>query len=164
MKKLVSFMLVSVMVASSFAVQAELRIAVVSFPRLLSEAPQAKSATQSIQNEYEAKRSQLQSKQQELIDLQKQVTRDFETMSEEQKRSKSEEFRSKQREFMEKEKQLLTEFNQKRNEKLGELQKTLMTQVNTLAQELGYDLILGEGVLYASPSIDVTEQVLARLR
>ena len=164
MKKIISIFLLSVLLSGSLSVAAEIKIAVVSFPRLLAEAPQAKTATQSIQNEYEAKRTQLQSKQQELIDLQQQVARDFDAMSDEQKRSKSEEFRNKQREYGEKEKQLLQEFNQKRNEKLGELQKTLMTQVNGLAQEMGYDLILGEGVLYASAGIDVTDKVLARLR
>ena len=164
MKKLVSFIIISLMLGSSLAVAAEVKIAVVSFPRLLAEAPQAKSATQSIQSEYETKRGQLQAKQQELIDLQQQVARDFDAMSDDQKRAKSEEFRNKQREFNEQEKQLLQEFNQKRNEKLGELQKTLMTQVNGLAAEMGYDLILGEGVLYASASMDVTDKVLARLR
>lgn len=164
MKKLVSFIVLSILLGSSLAVAAEVRIAVVSFPRLLAEAPQAKTATQSIQNEYETKRTQLQAKQQELIDLQQQVARDFDAMSDDQKRTKSEEFRNKQREYSEKEKQLLQEFNQKRNEKLGELQKTLMTQVNALATEMGYDLILGEGVLYASAAMDVTDKVLARLR
>jgi outer membrane protein len=164
MKKLVSIVLFSIMLGSSVSALAELKIAVVSFPRLLAEAPQAKTATQAIQSEYESKRGQLQSKQQELINLQQQVAKDFDAMSDDQKRSKTEEFRNKTREYNEREKQLLQEFNQKRNEKLGELQKTLMTQVNGLATEMGYDLILGEGVLYASASVDVTDKVLARLR
>ena len=164
MKKLLSIAIISLMLTSSFAVQAETRIGVVNFQRLLAEAPQAKTVTQSIQNEYEAKRAQLKSKQQELIDLQTQVERDFAAMSDDQKRAKSEEFRNKQRDYAAQEKQILQEFNQKRNQKLGELQVTIMTQINGLATEMGYDIIVGEGVLFASANVDVTDKVLARLR
>ena len=164
MKKLLSFAIISLMLTSAFAVQAETRIGVVNFQRLLAEAPQAKTVTQSIQNEYEAKRAQLKAKQQELIDLQTQVERDFAAMSDDQKRAKSEEFRNKQRDYAAQEKQILQEFNQKRNQKLGELQVTIMTQINGLATEMGYDIIVGEGVLFASANVDVTDKVLARLR
>ncbi|MBT8141438.1 MAG: OmpH family outer membrane protein [Gammaproteobacteria bacterium] len=168
MKKLVIFALLSIMLGTSIAVQAEVKIAVVNFPRLLAEAPQVKTATAAIQKEYESKAAQLKAKQkeveQELIALKQQVERDFDVMSDDQKRAKSEEFRNKQIEFNAKEKQLLQEFNLKRNEKLGELNKTLMTQVNGLAQEQGYDLVLSEGVIYAKAALDITDKVLARLR
>jgi len=43
------------------------------------------------------------------------------------------------------------------------LQKSLMQEVETFAKTQGYDLILGDGVLYATGAVDVTAQVLQRL-
>jgi len=143
---------------------AEVRIGYVSVPRLLAEAPQAKAATAAIKSEQDSKRAQLQSQGQQLVDLQKQLQRDFDALSDDQKRSKLEEINTKRAALLEKENKLLGEYNKKRNEKLAELQKTLMTQVNNLAKELGYDMVFGEGVLYANPSLDITDKVLARLR
>jgi len=143
---------------------AELRIGYVSVPRLLSEAPQAKAANTAIKNEQEAKRAQLQSQGQQLVDMRNKLQRDFDALSDDQKQAKIQEINTKRAALLEKENQLLSEYNKKRNEKLAELQKTLMSQVTGLAQEMGYDLIVGEGVLYAKPELDITEKVLARLR
>ena len=52
----------------------------------------------------------------------------------------------------------------RRNEELGKLQKSLMEEVQSFARSQRYDLIVGEGVLFASDTIDVTSQVLAGLQ
>jgi len=124
----------------------------------------AELAQASIKSEFDSKKAQMQAESQTLVDLQKNYQRDFDALSDDQKRAKLEEINTKRRAFVEKENKMLNELNKKRNDKLLEFQKTLMTQVNSIAQELGYDLIVGEGVLYASPTVDITDKVLARLR
>jgi len=164
MKKLVSLVVVCLMLGTSFALQAEVKIAVVNYNRVMTEAPRVKSATAAIDSEFKLKRDQLAAKANEIKALQDNFKRDFETMSEDQKRVKSEEFRAKAEEFSAKEKQLVQEFNKKRNEKLEEIQQLLNSQINSLAVEKGYDLILTQGIAYASSSVDITDSLIARLQ
>ena len=59
---------------------------------------------------------------------------------------------------------LQTEFqedvNLRRNEELGELQRALLKEVQEYAQGAGFDLVVGDGVLYASSTVNITENVL----
>jgi len=143
MKKLVSLVVVCLMLGTSFALQAEVKIAVVNYNRVMTEAPRVKSATAAIDSEFKLKRDQLAAKANEIKALQDNFKRDFETMSE---------------------KQLVQEFNKKRNEKLEEIQQLLNSQINSLAVEKGYDLILTQGIAYASSSVDITDSLIARLQ
>ena len=52
------------------------------------------------------------------------------------------------------------DFNLRRNEELGNLQRSLLQEVQTYAQAAGFDLIVGDGVLYASNAVNVTQLVL----
>ena len=52
------------------------------------------------------------------------------------------------------------DFNLRRNEELGSLQRSLLQEVQTYAQSAGFDLIVGDGVLYASSAVNITELVL----
>ena len=77
--------------------------------------------------------------------------------------SKRLEYQSKRREL-----QLLVEdtdriFSVRRNEVAREIQLSVDKEVIKLAQEQAYDVILRSGVLYASPKIDITKEILSRM-
>jgi len=46
---------------------------------------------------------------------------------------------------------------------LDKLQKQIIEVIQAVAKEQSYDLILSDGVVWASDSIDMTDQVLKRL-
>jgi Skp family chaperone for outer membrane proteins len=46
---------------------------------------------------------------------------------------------------------------------LGQLQRTILQEVQTYAKGAGLDVVVSEA-LYASPSVDVTQQVLTALQ
>ncbi|MCC6714130.1 MAG: OmpH family outer membrane protein, partial [Gammaproteobacteria bacterium] len=54
--------------------------------------------------------------------------------------------------------------NLRRNEEFGKIQKEIVQSIQDVAKAEGYDLILGEGVIYASDKTDITNAVLERLR
>ena len=54
-------------------------------------------------------------------------------------------------------------FSVRRNEIAREIQSSVDSEVIKLAQEQGYDLILRSGVLFASPKVDITDEILKRL-
>ena len=51
----------------------------------------------------------------------------------------------------------------RRNEELGKLQRRIIEAIRALAKEDKYDLLLTDGVIYASEKIDVTQQVQKKL-
>ena len=55
------------------------------------------------------------------------------------------------------------DFNMKRNELLQGLQKQIYDAIVKVAKDGGYDLVLSNGVVYASNQVDLTKQVLAEL-
>ena len=54
--------------------------------------------------------------------------------------------------------------NVRRNEELGKLQRSLLQEVQTYARASGYDLVVGDGVLFVNESLDITPQVLSALQ
>ncbi len=62
-----------------------------------------------------------------------------------------------------KQNEFLEDLNVRRNEVLGQLQRTILQEVQTYAKGAGLDVVVSEA-LYASPSVDVTQQVLSALQ
>jgi len=51
----------------------------------------------------------------------------------------------------------------RRNEALGQLQRTVLQEVQGYARTAGFDVVVADA-LYASQSVDITNQVLAALQ
>jgi outer membrane protein len=52
------------------------------------------------------------------------------------------------------------DLNLRRNEELGILQRSLLEEVQDYAEAADYDLVIGDGVLFASTAVNITENVL----
>jgi len=52
------------------------------------------------------------------------------------------------------------DLNLRQNEEMSALQVSLLQEIQSYAAQEGYDLIVGDGVLYASGAVNITEQVL----
>jgi len=55
------------------------------------------------------------------------------------------------------------DFNARRNEELGKLQSRIVEAIRLIAKDQKFDLLLTDGVIYASEQIDVTSQVQQKL-
>ena len=138
----------------------ELRIGVVSIPVLMERAPQAKVAMDALQEEFAPRQRTVVAKQAELEELTEKVRRDFEVMGETERRNAEKELRDLQREVTRLQNEFREDLNLRRNEELGKLQRSLLKEVQDYAETTGYDLIVGNGVLYASSTVNITELVL----
>ena len=54
------------------------------------------------------------------------------------------------------------DFNARRNEEMSRLQKTLIEQVRIYAKAQNFDLVIADGVIYTTPTIDITPAILTR--
>ncbi len=52
------------------------------------------------------------------------------------------------------------DLNLRRNEEISQLQRALLKEVNDYAQQQGYDMIVGDGVLYVKNAVNITDEVL----
>jgi outer membrane protein len=55
------------------------------------------------------------------------------------------------------------DYNMRRNEELASLQKIVQQVIVEIAKQENYDLIIHEGTVYASSSVDITAKVLEKL-
>jgi outer membrane protein len=143
---------------------AEMKIAVVNVPRLLDEAPQAKSAMQALQDEFAPRQKEIMSTQKELKAKEEKLNRDGAVMAENERRNAEKDLRDGQRELARKQNEYVEDLNLRRNEEIGKLQRSLLQEVQAFARTSNYDLIVGEGVLYVNESMDITAQVLTALQ
>jgi len=146
------------------AAHAELKIGVVNVPRLLEEAPQAKTAMQALQDEFAPRQREIVAQTKDLKSKEEKLGRDGAVMAENERRTFEKDLRDGQRDVQRKQNEYVEDLNLRRNEELGKLQRSLLQEVQTYAKSSNYDLILGEGVLYRNDSIDITAQILSALQ
>jgi len=81
-------------------------------------------------------------------------------MGETERRNAEKDLRDLQREVTRLQNELREDLNLRQNEEYGVLQRTVLKDVQDYAQQQNYDLIVGDGVLYVSGAVNITEQVL----
>lgn len=151
----------SVLPAAEAAAQA--KIGVVNVARLLQESPQAQAASQALENEFAARRRDLENQQKDLKAREDKLQKDGAVMAEAERRNAEKTLRDGQRELARKQNEFLEDLNVRRNEALGQLQRNVLQEVQAYAKTAGLDVVVADA-LYASPSVDVTNQVLAALQ
>ncbi len=143
---------------------AEIKIGVVNTNRLMSDAPQAKAATEALRVEFAAREKEIQTTGAALKAREEKLTKDAVTMTEVQRSAAEKELRDGYRELQRKQAEVQDDFNARRNEELSRLNRTLVEEVQVFAKAQGYDVILADGVLYATAAYDVTGPVLSQLQ
>ena len=142
----------------------DLKIGVVNFPVLLSESPQAQMATQTLQDEFAPRQREVVAQQTEFMEKQEQLQRDLEVMGAEERRNAERELRNEERSLARRQQEFTEDFDLRRNEERVKAQQELVRDIQAFGQLGNYDLILGEGVFYASQIVDITEDVLNSMR
>ena len=143
---------------------AELKIGVVDFGKLAEESPQAKAAQDALRAEFGNRQRDLQNMQQTLKTKDEKLQKDAATMTEDQKSRADKELRDSVRELQRKQGEMQDDLNVRRNEEMSKLQRTLTDTVRVFAKAQSFDLVVADGVIYATPTIDITPQILAALQ
>ena len=148
---------------SAFALPAaaqETKIGVVNVPVLLDRAPQTKAAMDALQEEFAPRQREFLAKQKELEDLTAKIQKDVAVMGETERKNAEKNLRDLQRDVARMQQEFREDLELRQNEELGNLQRALLKEVQDYAQANGYDLIVGDGVLFASTAVNITEEVL----
>ncbi|MBT8066054.1 MAG: OmpH family outer membrane protein [Gammaproteobacteria bacterium] len=138
----------------------DMKIGVVSLPALIERAPQTKIAMDALQEEFAPRQREFLAKQKEFEELTAKAQKDFAVMGETERRNAEKDLRDLQREVTRLQNEFREDLNLRQNEEYGVLQRSMLKEVQDYAQAQGYDLIVGDGVLFASNAVNITEAVL----
>ncbi len=142
---------------------AELKIGFVNVPKVMEKAPQAEQAKKRLEKEFSPRDKQLVAQQKEIKKLEEKLTRDASVMGESERRNLERDIVGKKREAARSQQEFREDFNLRRNEELGKLQRRIYEAVKALAKEGSYDLLLTDGVIHASDKIDITSEIQSKL-
>jgi len=138
----------------------ESKIGFVSLQAIVERAPQTVAVMEALREEFAPREREIVAKQKEIEDLQAKVQKDLAVMGETERRNAEKNLRDLGRDF----ERLRTEYqedsNLRQNEEIGQLQRAVLKEVQDYAAAQGFDLIVGDGVLYVSGAVNITEDVL----
>jgi len=143
---------------------AESKVGVVNTVQLMEEAPQAKAAQSNIETEFAPREKELVSLQKSVRKLEEKLSRDGAVMSEKESSKLERDILSKRRDLKRSQDEFRDDLNIRKNEVLSKLQRQMYEATVALAKEKKYDVILGQGVVYSSKNVDVTDMVLEKLK
>lgn len=146
------------------AASAQMKVGVVSLPQLAEESPQTKQAMQALENEFKPKQREIVTQEKELKAREEKFTRDSAVMSEAERSRAERDLRDAQRDLARRKNEFIEDFNARRQEELNKLQKALVAEVQAYARAQGLDLVIGDGVLFAKDSINITPAVLNAIK
>jgi outer membrane protein len=140
-----------------------IKIGVVDITRVFDEYPETKKATQALNKEYEEQKVKIGEFQDEILKLEDELKTNI-MLSEEEKERRKAVIERKKKELQE----LRTQAEQKLLEKERKLTRKIIEKIYTaikhLAEEKGISLVVDKaGVLFSSPELDLTEEVINRL-
>ena len=143
---------------------AEIKVGVVDYAKLFAESPQAKVVQDGLRAEFGPRLQQLMTQDQALKTKAEKLQKDAATMTADQRSKADKEMRDAARELERKRGELEDDSNAKRQEEMNKLQRSLIAQVRDFAKAQKYDIVIAEGVIYATPTVDITAAVLEMLK
>ena len=157
------FMLCLASLSPSLEAQ-DVRFGFVNTAQIMNEAPQADAARERLKNEFKSRDEKIVALQNELKALEEEMYKDSAIMSDSVRSKNEHKVISLKRDIKRSKDEFNEDLNIRRNEELTKLQKQVYEIIVAVAKEQNYDVILGDSVLYASKRVDLTSNVIQRLK
>ncbi len=163
--KIIGAFLATVLLVPSLTVSAaDLKIGVVNAALVLDKSPQKAKALARLEKEFSTRSKSLEKKVKNLRARQAKLTKDGAILSADERKTKERSLLSEQREL----KRLGDEYSEdlsiRRNEELRKLEKEIAQTIVDLAKKESYDLVIYQGVIFASDAVNMTDRVLEILK
>ena len=164
MKKIILVSLILAMSCGSAMAAGGLKIGFVNVEKLLSRSPQVGAVNTAMTERFGGKKQELQDLEKEIKAMQENYKRNELIMTEDKLNELKSKLIAKVQSFKQKEATLGQEVKTMRSQELAKLQKSVTDIINNIAKKDKYDLILSEGVIFASEQLDITDAVLEEMK
>jgi outer membrane protein len=148
---------------ASYGAYADLKVGFVQVDKILQEAPQTIESNKKLEKEFSSRTDRLKADVKSLKDKESAFSKDALTMKESERDAKEKSLSQLRVDVQRKERELREDINIRRNEELGGLQEQINKAVTSVAKAESFDLVLYNGVAYASEKIDITDKILKSL-
>ncbi|MEO1888426.1 MAG: OmpH family outer membrane protein [Cycloclasticus sp.] len=142
---------------------ADIKVGFVNVAKILEKAPQAETAKIALEKEFSPRNKRLLASQKEIKKLDEKIARDAKLMSQAEARRLQRDVLEKKRALKRDQEEFREDFNLRRNEELAKLQRLVFEAIKGLSEAEKYDLVLHDGVVFASSAVDITNKVQQRL-
>lgn len=165
MKK--TFLLLVAITGLVFALSANAqsyKIGVVDANKIVELSPQYEAVRKSLEAEFKRRSQDLTAKQQQLKKLEERLARDGAVMTAAETRRLEQDIRSQRRKLKTAGDEYREDLSLRSNEERSKLLKQVSEVVHQIGEEEEIDVILSEGIVYASERVNLTGKVLERLK
>ena len=157
------FLAFAALFCASLSAFADLKVGFVQVDKILQEAPKTIESNKKLEKEFSARTDKLKADVKALKDKEAAFSKDALTMKESERDAKDKSLSQLRVDVQRKERELREDINIRRNEELGGLQEQINKAVTSVAKAESFDLVLYNGVAYASEKIDITDKILKSL-
>ena len=139
------------------------KIGVVNAIRILEQSPQAEKMRKQIEKEFAPRDRELVASQKKLKELEDRLQKDAAIMSDSERIKLERDIVNQRRDLKRSQDEFREDLTFRRNEEIAKIQKEIVAAINNVAKESGFDIILSEGVLFASAKVDISQQIIDHL-
>ena len=163
MNKRLIGILFSIILLLPMSVLAEIKIGYVVVEKVLKEAPQTTVSNKKLEKEFKSRTDGLQKKVKGIQKQEKDYKKNSVTMSESERQKAQKKIQNAKIDIQRIERELREDIDIRRREEIGKLQQQINKSIESLAKKEKYDLILYQGVAYASKGVDITNDLIKAL-
>ena len=142
----------------------EYKIGAVNALKILEQSPQAEKMRNQIEKEFAPRDRELVSAQKELKEMEDRLQKDAAIMSESERVKLERDIINKRRDLKRSQDEFREDLTFRRNEEIAKIQREIVTAINAVAKSNNFDMILNEGVIFASPKVDISNLVIEELK
>jgi len=157
------FIYILFIIFSSSVFSEEIKVGIVDVNKILKEAPQTISANKKLEKEFSARTEKLKTKIKSIQADEKKYQKESLTLSDSEKEKAEKNLQQRKIDIQRTERELREDMDLRRREEIGDLQEQINITIDKIAASENYDLILYNGIAFASKKVDITEQIIKKL-
>ena len=153
----------SIFLLLPLSVSAEMEIFKIGYvvvEKVLKEAPQTAASNKKLEKEFKSRTDGLQKKVKAVQKQEKDFNKNSVTMAAADRQEGQKKIQNSKIEIQRIERELREDIDIRRREEIGKLQQKINEAIEEMAKTDKYDLILYQGVAYASKEIDITDKLI----
>jgi len=162
MKRFLPILLLLFVVVASPATAQQLRVGYVDMKQVLDNAPQVLAGREKLDLEFRPRNETIEFQERQVQSMDDRLQ--MGDLSEDARVRLDRELREMRRNVNRQKEDLRDELSFRRTEEVQKLEDQINEAVEEIARENGYDLILSSPVVYADPSLDITQLILDQLK
>jgi outer membrane protein len=162
MKRILPILLLLLVVVAMPATAQQLRVGYVDMKRVLDSAPQVLAGRDQLDLEFRPRNEAIEFQERQVQTMEDRLQ--LGDIAEDARIRLERDLREMRRNVNRQKEDLRDELSFRRTEEVQKLEDQINQSVQVIANNNGYDLILSSPVVYADPSLDITQLILDQLR